>query len=120
MRALMPPWYGTEEENEALTAYLMSLKPAGDHRPPPAMDPAKAFAVSCGLCHTPDRYRGLAESMADLTEPEIEEMLAEIGDWMDEMPGYYGTDDQRALLVRYLHELGNPEAAADQAERSTS
>ena len=50
----------------------------------------------------------------------FKDMLAEIGDWMDEMPGYFGTGDQRTLLVRYLHELGNPEPAADQDERSTS
>ncbi|MEN8005776.1 MAG: cytochrome ubiquinol oxidase subunit I [Candidatus Krumholzibacteriota bacterium] len=121
MRALMPPWYGTEEENSALTAYLMSRKPREKTGPgAPVLTPERAFAVSCGLCHTPRGYRSLAESMAGMTPAEIDEFLDEAGDLMDEMPAYHGPTEQRTLLIDYLHELGNPPTEADAAERSAS
>ena len=93
MRALMPPWYGTEEENAALTAYLMSLK-AGSRQPGPTRprhEPGtKAFALSCGLCHTPTASGPWPTPWRTWTAEEIDEFLDEVGDLTDEMPGYFG------------------------------
>jgi mono/diheme cytochrome c family protein len=119
MRALMPPWYGTEEENEALTAHLMTFKESAGHDAVPMTGP-KAFALSCGLCHTPSGYRSLAESLEGMAPEEIDELLDEIGDLMDEMPPYFGPPGQREPLVEYLHELGNPEVESTEAEGSAS
>jgi mono/diheme cytochrome c family protein len=109
MRALMPPWYGTEEENAALAAYLLSLKPVAPAEMPADRDAARAksFAISCGLCHTPHGYRSLADSFEGMGADEIDEFLDEAGDVTDEMPGYFGSDEQRALLIEYLEALGN-------------
>lgn len=109
MRALMPPWYGTGDDNAALTAYLMSLKPDEPVSLPadPAAGGRLAFDVSCGLCHTSDGFRAIAESFEDLTAEEIEEFLDESGDMVDEMPAYYGTGRTRDLLVSHLQALGN-------------
>lgn len=104
MRALMPPWYGTEEENAALVTHLMSLKPA-DPGVMPAdrnLARAKSFAISCGLCHTANGYRSLADSFTDMDAEEIDEFLDEAGDLTEEMPGYFGTAEQRELLIEYL------------------
>jgi mono/diheme cytochrome c family protein len=117
MRALMPPWYGTEEENAALTAYLMSLKPAPGAAD---MDGQRAFAVSCGLCHTPHGYRSLAGSLEGMTRDDLAEFLDESGDLTEEMPGYFGPDDQRGLLIDFLYELGNPLSSGGSDERSAS
>lgn len=119
MRALMPPWFGTEQENEALTTYLMSLKPAAGSFEPVSTG-SEAFRVSCGLCHTADRYRGLRDSMADMTTEDIDELLDEVGDMMDEMPAYSGPPKQRELLIEYLHELGTGPAGDTADERSAS
>jgi len=117
MRALMPPWYGTEGENADLTAYLMTLRPdtppAWPDDPPAARE--RAFAVSCGLCHTPFGYRSVAESFSDLDAAEIEEFLDEAGDVTDEMPPYLGTGRARDLLREYLLEIGE---AADEGSAS--
>jgi mono/diheme cytochrome c family protein len=109
MRALMPPWYGDVEENAALTAYLMSLKPAAPAVFPddPAAGGERAFAVSCGLCHTAFGHRALAESFTGMSGEEIDEFLDEAGDLADEMPAYYGTGRERALLVAHLKSLGD-------------
>ena len=104
MRALMPPWYGTEEENAALVTHLMSLKPAEPGVMPADRQAArvKAFTISCGLCHTPNGFRSLADSFEDMDAEEIDEFLDEAGDLTEEMPGYFGTDEQRELLIEYL------------------
>jgi len=108
MRALMPPWFGTEEEAAAVTAYLITLRPA--EKPVlPADDLAageQAFAVSCGLCHTPFGYRALAESFTDMELDEIDEFLEESGDLDEGMPGYYGEGREREVLSQYLQHIG--------------
>ena len=108
MRALMPPWYGNEDENAALLSYLMGLKPAAAATLPddPVAGGRKAFDVSCGLCHTAFGYRAIAGSFADMEADEIEEFLDEAGDLADEMPAYYGTGRARQLLVAHLQALG--------------
>jgi mono/diheme cytochrome c family protein len=107
MRALMPPWYGTEEESAAVAAYLMTQKPDKPAVLPadPVAGPAKAFEISCGLCHTPDGFRALTGSFTDMSAEEIDEWLDESGDMIDEMPGYFGTPLQREMLIRYLMEM---------------
>jgi mono/diheme cytochrome c family protein len=107
MRALMPPWHGNAAENDALVTYLMTLKPeATAVWGTDGYGPAQAFAISCGLCHTPDGFRELTSSFAGMDPAEIDEFLDEAGDLVDEMPGYFGPPEQRALLVEYLAGLG--------------
>jgi len=117
MRALMPPWYGTEKESAALTAYLMSLKPDAPAVMPSDPEAARelSFAISCGLCHTPHGYRSLAGSFEGMSAEEIDEFLDEAGDVTDEMPVYFGTAEQRALLIEYLEALGNPPAEGSES-----
>lgn len=108
MRALMPPWYGTEDENAALAAYLLSRTPAAKTTLPddPVAGGRRAFDLSCGLCHTTSGYRALAESFAGMDTAEIDEFLDETGDMADGMPAYYGTGRERELLVAHLEALG--------------
>ncbi len=127
MRPMMAPWYGTDEENAALTAYLMAQKPAEQASLPDdeTLAAVQAFAVACGLCHTPNQFRPIAESFEDMSAEEIDEFLDESGDMVDEMPGYFGPADQREALIRYLEMIGNPgddntETAALSTERSQS
>ena len=82
--------------------------------------PAKAFEISCGLCHTPNGFRPLAESFTDMSAEEIDEFLDESGDLVDEMPGYFGTPLQREMLIRFLQEMGAGEAAGEPATASVA
>jgi mono/diheme cytochrome c family protein len=108
MRALMPPWYGTDDENAALTAYLMTRRPAEPAVLPddPVSGGRVAFAVSCGLCHTAHGFRSVAEFFEGMDAAEVDEFLDEAGDMVDEMPAYYGTGRTRDLLVAHLTALG--------------
>ena len=114
LRALMPPWHGTDEENAALTAYLMTQKPAEPAPWPADPDAAAqlAFDLSCGICHTVDGFRPLGGSLAGMGPDEIDEFVAMSGDLLDEMPGYFGNDEQRAALIRFLTDVANPQAPA--------
>jgi mono/diheme cytochrome c family protein len=78
----------------------------------PGYGPEKAFAASCGLCHTPTGYRSLAESFEGMDKDEIADFVDESGELLDEMPGFYGPETQKALLVDHLHALGEAAAAA--------
>ncbi len=118
IRALMPPWYGTDRENAALTSYLMTMKPQTKPDWPADPDAAAqlAFDVSCGLCHTPDGFRSLRDSFGGMTADEIDEFLDEAGDVDEGMPAYTGTEKQRKALIRYLEELGQePQPAGETA-----
>ena len=119
LRALMPPWYGDENENAALTQYLLSegaradlswpaAEAAADSATQAAVATAAAelsFRISCNLCHTPDGFRPLRESLAGMEVEELDEFLDEAGDIADEMPAYYGDEQQRVALVAYLSEI---------------
>ncbi len=107
IRALMPPWYGTENENEALTAYLMSEKPTVKPSWPDKPEAAGplAFKISCGLCHTVKGFRSLGESFEGMGRDEIDEFLDSADDVADEMPAYYGNDRQRKALIHFLETM---------------
>jgi mono/diheme cytochrome c family protein len=108
LRALMPPWYGTEVENAALVRYLMSPALREPLSLPAERRHAeqRSFAVSCGLCHTADGYRPLRGFFTNWGADEIDAFLDEAGEYFDAMPGYYGPPEQRELLVAYLERLG--------------
>ncbi len=114
MRALMPPWYGTEYENAALTDYLLTMKPQGEAAWPTDPDRAGelAFRISCGLCHTVSGFRPLADSFADMDADEIDEFLDSAGDIAEGMPAYFGPPRQRKALIRFLRTMNRETAAA--------
>ncbi len=120
LRGLMPPWYGTEDENAAVTAYLMSMKPASV--PDWPTDPDKAgklaFKISCSLCHTVHGVNPLAESFEGMGTEEIDGFLDEAGDVVDEMPSYYGTVQQRRGLVHFLETMSPVPAENDSTTTS--
>ena len=126
----MPPWYGDESENAALTQYLLSegaradltwpaAEAAADSATQVAVATAAAelsFRISCSLCHTPDGFRPLRESLAGMEVEELDEFLEEAGDIADEMPAYYGDEKKRGALVAYLSEIAGtagPEVAPE-------
>lgn len=118
IRGLMPPWHGTDGENAALTAYLMTRKPDAPAPWPSDPDAAArlAFNLSCGLCHTADGFRPIGASLAGMGAEELDGFLDGSGELVDEMPGYHGSDEQRAALIRYLTDLANPEATTEGSE----
>jgi mono/diheme cytochrome c family protein len=111
IRALMPPWYGNEYENECLTQYLLSESATGVATFPPHAEAAQQLAwdTSCGLCHTLDRFRPLRDSLAGYSREDLEDLLDSVGELTDEMPAYYGNDQQRELLLEYLEQAAGSE-----------
>jgi mono/diheme cytochrome c family protein len=122
LRAMMPPWHGTEDENAALTSYLMTKKPQqpGQFPDDPVHGPKKAFDVACGLCHTAFGYQSLAESFEGMDAEDIDDFLDESGDLLDEMPGYYAGVEQRELLIQYLEQLGSTPASEESETAATT
>ncbi len=123
MRALMPPWYGTEVDTAELAAYLAGER--GNDPPGFPADPAaagrRAWDLHCGLCHTVDGYRPLRDSLADMSREELsDDVLDLLEDYTDEMPPYLADDAERFHLLNYLETIAAPEgdAAADEGSES--
>jgi hypothetical protein len=120
----MPPWYGNEVENQAVTDYLLAAGRQVDARLPADRDAAERFAfdLSCGLCHTVDGFRPIGTFFEDWDGEEIDGFLDEAGAYFDEMPDYYGPPEQRELLVTYLHRITQEltAAAAEEDEETAA
>ena len=103
IRGPMPPWFGTEEEADAVAAYLLSLNPSTAARPAPT-DPLEhgraVFEQRCGLCHTVGAYRNILDFVEGLSADEIVEFLPDLES--DYMPPFTGTDEEAAALAGYL------------------
>ena len=106
-RRKMPPWVGTDEEAEAVAAYLMTLKPAGVA--PPA-NGQEVYAVRCGPCHaeTEDGQRWITDYVAGFTAED----MWDIFDMMDGeyMPVFTAPQNEGEMLATYLEALGNGES----------
>ena len=116
-RRRMPPWVGTTDEAAAVSAYLMSLKPA--NVTPPA-NGAEVYAVRCAPCHadTPDGERYIRDYMEGFTAEEA------IDDWVyesDYMPAFDAPADQAEMLAKYIEAIASgetPEVASRLSERN--
>ncbi len=108
MRARMPQWYGTDFENDALTAYLVSEGAKKESKFPSDKLAAQQFAwdLSCGMCHTVDNFRPLRESLADMSREELnDDILDMLADYDYAMPDYLGSEEERQLLLDFILEL---------------
>ena len=113
VRYFMPPFVGTEQEVEALAAYLAGgvhgkdvvIEAAGTTS---ATSPGKLlFENHCAACHEPDE---LAPSLADVSVDELVEMLASLDQISDEMEPFDGDARETEELARYLFSLNNEAA----------
>ncbi len=113
-RPYMPPFLGTEQEAQALAAYIV-----GDlHRKPVELATAsvptgagqQVYDNNCIGCHELDLVVAWAN---DQSAGEISTGLLNLSEMNDAMENFAGTDEERQQLAAYLHGLGNPVAAAE-------
>ncbi len=119
MRALMPPWHGDRRDDAALSAYLAAEGATCDAAWPedPVRAGGLAWDLSCGLCHTADRFRPLRESLAGMEREELSEMLDALDDYSDRMPAYTAGDAERRRLLDHLQGLAGTGATAERSTR---
>ncbi len=98
----MVPFEGSDEEAEQLASYLYFLSERDD-APATAIDGEALFESECSACHA-------VEDMGDLVsgweKAEILEALGRLDELNDEMTPFTGSDEEKAALSDYLHNLG--------------
>ncbi len=112
-RRMMPPWVGTEEEAQAVAAYLMTLKPEGVT---PPRDGREVYEVRCAPCHA-DIEGGQRYIRDYIAGFGAEELQYDYLPYMetDYMPAFTAPENEAAMLSVYLQAIGegeNPETAA--------
>ena len=109
VRYFMPPFAGTDQEIEALSAYLASglhgkevtLEQPGDSGVAPG---AGHFENQCSACHAAD---DLAPAFEGLPVDEIGQMLASLDQISDEMVPFEGSEEEATELAEFLYGLNN-------------
>ncbi len=109
IRYFMPPFAGTQQEAEALAAFIAStihgkeIVAASDSVP--AADPGFVlFENNCASCHAAE---DLAPATEDLSREEIVSLLASLDEIADAMEPFDGTAEEAADLASYLYFLSD-------------
>jgi mono/diheme cytochrome c family protein len=110
MAARMPPFYGTDEDAALVAAHVAAHV---DHRPLAEIHGARGrelgqvvWAARCGRCHVVGGPKDVSDSLADMDEMDVEDLLDTAEDYGREMPAFTGDDQERAALVEYLLSFG--------------
>ncbi len=98
---MMPPFEGSDDERRTLAAYLIQRGGGGGGPSPGAI----VFEDNCAACHAPDADWPLAPVIAGRTESELFDAIEKLETFIDEMPPFEGTDEEREVLAKYLAEL---------------
>ena len=118
VRYFMPPFAGTEEEVDALAAYIagglhgkeiVTVKAQGSGE--------QLFETNCAACHD---AADLVPALEGNGQEELIGLLATLDELSDEMTPFDGSEAEFEMLSRYLfslnNELGSGEAAASGAD----
>ncbi|MFC1725785.1 c-type cytochrome [candidate division KSB1 bacterium] len=99
LRGKMPPFPGTEIEAEALAEFLYS-KTDTDFK---ISTGEQVFRKRCSICHTVDKeFRGLYPLMEDYTQEDLLERILTIGEYVDQMVPWSGTQEEAEMLTDYI------------------
>lgn len=110
VRYFMPPFSGTEEEAEALAAYLtggLHGKDIVDAKPAAINSGAQGlslFEEHCAVCHAPEDIAGAFEGEG---VEAISEALTTLDVISDEMEPFSGSDKERVELSNYISSLND-------------
>ena len=97
---VMPPFAGTDAEQDALTAYLSSLQP-----PPAAAAPIDGKTVyerNCGMCHQLLRDDHLFANLPRGPQAAVD-ALKDLPGMFPVMPDLKLTDGERRALVQWVN-----------------
>ena len=113
VRYFMPPFAGTDEEVDALAAYIAGglhgkeivtvKEQSGGER---------LFETNCAACH---EAADLAPPLEGNSQEEISGLLATLDEISDEMVPFAGSDAEFEMLSRYLFSLNNGTGGGDAA-----
>ena len=105
VRYFMPPFAGTDEEVDALAAYIagglhgkeiVTVKAQGSGE--------QLFETNCAACH---EAADLAPPLEGNSQEEISGLLATLDEISDEMVPFDGSEAEFEMLSRYLFSLNN-------------
>lgn len=109
MRSPMPPFPGTDEEREALGAWIHARVDqrhlAEIHGLEGAALGAKVYQMRCGSCHVRGGHGDLTETLSDVEAQDVDDLLSD-DEMAEEMPVFSGDDRERRALIDYILSWG--------------
>ncbi len=106
VRYFMPPFAGTDDERQALAAFLTDgLFPTfkkSSKAPEEVPSDQLLFEQNCTLCHTAER---VGTRTADWSKPRIRNALDQLNQLHPAMPDYKGTPGEKDRLADYIYQL---------------
>ena len=114
VRYFMPPFAGTDEEADALAAYIAGGLHGKEIVPAKEQSGGEQlFETHCASCH---EVVDLAPPLEGNSQEEIISLLATLDDISDEMEPFAGNEGEFEMLSRYLFSLNNETGGGDAAE----
>ena len=95
---MMPAFPGSDVERRALAKYL-ALESGTSL---PMLDGAEVFSKRCGFCHSQSGFRALEGSLEGYGHDELVELFGELGEMIEEMPPWSGTEDETRMLADFI------------------
>ena len=102
----MPPFVGTDEEREALAAFLVTLYTT-EQKGVESESGMHVYKRYCISCHSYNADNSLFSGIKDLEEEEAIESVANLKDLVDEMPDLRLTENEQQMLVSWVREQFN-------------
>ena len=110
----MPPFLGSEEEIGLLAAHInkqINHKSLSEIYGLTGMELGqKVYQIRCGGCHQIGGWNDKTETLAEMDEEELNDLLDEAGELADEMPAFTANDVERQLLIEFLMTLNKGES----------
>jgi mono/diheme cytochrome c family protein len=98
MVGAMPAFPGSDVERRALARYLVLESGTAL----PMLDGAEVFSKRCGFCHSQSGFRALEGSLEGYGHDELVELFPELGEMIEEMPPWSGTEDETRMLADFI------------------
>ena len=104
VNGVMPPFAGTDEEKDALAAFLATLAPVAEAGPAAKAEISgeAVFQQYCSDCHEAAPEDPLFVKMHQYDVSKIAYLITRLDSLVEDMPPYEGTDAEREALAKWI------------------
>ncbi len=113
IRGNMPPFVGAEDEAQMIASHIYTQIDKRHLSEIYNLEGTalgkKVYDVRCGKCHVFNGFNDKSESLLEITEEDIGDILDMAGEFAEEMPEFTGDAQERKALIDYIMSLNKKE-----------